>query len=87
VRVFDTAPVGDLDPFFVFKVFVVFKEMFDLLDRYAWPVYTIGRSHIPVRHLLLRIKGRAWSKPHHAAAALRVIVCRTSKPSNLGCSR
>lgn len=33
VRVFDTAPVGDLDPFFVFKVLVVFKEMFDLLDR------------------------------------------------------
>jgi hypothetical protein len=26
--------VGDLDPFFVFKVLVVLKEMFDLLDRY-----------------------------------------------------
>ena len=33
VRVFDTAAVSDLDPFFVFKVLVVFKEMFDLLDR------------------------------------------------------
>ena len=34
VRVFDTAPVGDLDPFFVFKVLVVFEKVFDLLDRY-----------------------------------------------------
>ncbi len=34
MRIFDTAPVGDFDPFFVFKVLVVFKEMFDLLDRY-----------------------------------------------------
>ena len=40
VRVFDTAPVGDLtlDPFFVFKVLVVFEQVFDLLDRYSGKV-------------------------------------------------
>jgi hypothetical protein len=34
VRVSDTALMGDLDPFFVFKVLVVFEKVFDLLDRY-----------------------------------------------------
>ena len=36
VRVFDTAPVGDLDPFFVFKVRSLWcsKKCLTLLDRY-----------------------------------------------------
>jgi hypothetical protein len=33
VSVFDIAPVDDLDPLFVFKVLVVFKEMFDISGR------------------------------------------------------
>jgi hypothetical protein len=46
------------------------------------------RSPIAAGHLLLRIKGEPKrSESRYATAALGITVCRTSKPSNLGCSR